>query len=42
LTELDNVVLTLHMGSYAKEIRIQMEIEAAKNITKGLLIEKKQ
>jgi len=42
LTELDNVVLTPHVGSYAKEIRIQMEIEAAKNIIKGLLNEKNQ
>jgi D-3-phosphoglycerate dehydrogenase / 2-oxoglutarate reductase len=42
LTELDNVVLTPHIGSYAKEIRNQMEVEAAKNIIKGFLNEKKQ
>jgi len=36
LTEFDNVVLTPHIGSYAKEIRIQMEIEAAENLIKGL------
>jgi len=36
LTGLDNVVLTPHIGSYAKEIRIKMEIEAAKNVVKGL------
>ena len=41
LTELDNVVLTPHIGSYAKEIRIQMEIEAAQNLVKGLLHEEK-
>ena len=41
LTELDNVVLTPHIGSYAKEIRVQMEIEAAQNLVKGLLHEKK-
>ena len=36
LTKLDNVVLTPHIGSYAKEIRIQMEIEAAENLIMGL------
>ena len=36
LTELDNVVLTPHIGSYAKEIRIKMEIEAAENLIRGL------
>jgi len=36
LTELDNVVLTPHIGAYAKELRIKMEIEAAENIIKGL------
>ena len=36
LTELDNVVLTPHIGSYAEQIRIQMETEAAENIIKGL------
>ena len=36
LTELDNVILTPHIGSYAKELRIQMEIEAAKNLIRGL------
>lgn len=34
--ELDNVVLTPHIGSYAKEARIEMEIEAAKNLLQGL------
>jgi len=36
LTELDNVVLTPHIGAYAKELRIQMEIEAAENLIRGL------
>ncbi|MFH1369577.1 MAG: phosphoglycerate dehydrogenase [Elusimicrobiota bacterium] len=36
LTELKNVVLTPHAGSYAIESRIQMEIEAAENIIKDL------
>ena len=40
-TELENVVLTPHIGSYAKEVRVQMEIEAAQNLVKGLLIEEK-
>jgi D-3-phosphoglycerate dehydrogenase len=36
LTTLDNVVLTPHIGSYAKEARIKMEIEAVNNLLKGL------
>lgn len=36
LKELDNVILTPHIGSYAKEARIYMETEAAKNLIKGL------
>ena len=36
LSKLDNVILTPHIGSYAKEIRIQMEIEAVQNLIKGL------
>jgi D-3-phosphoglycerate dehydrogenase len=36
LKELDNVILTPHVGSYAKEARIKMEIEAAENLLKGL------
>ena len=36
LIKLNNVVLTPHVGSYAKEMRIQMEIEAAENLIKGL------
>ncbi|MDD5292389.1 MAG: phosphoglycerate dehydrogenase [Candidatus Omnitrophica bacterium] len=36
LRELDNVVLTPHIGSYAVESRIQMEKEAALNLIRGL------
>ncbi|MBU0630378.1 MAG: phosphoglycerate dehydrogenase [Candidatus Margulisbacteria bacterium] len=36
LCELDNIVLTPHMGSYAKEARVQMEVDAVKNLLKGL------
>ena len=36
LTNLDNIILTPHIGSYAKEQRIQMEIEAAENLIRGL------
>ena len=36
LPELDNVVLTPHIGAYAKEIRMQMEMEAVENLIKGL------
>jgi D-3-phosphoglycerate dehydrogenase len=38
LVELDQVVLTAHMGSYAQEARQMMEIEAAENLLQGLLI----
>lgn len=34
--ELRNVILTPHIGSYAQEIRIKMEIESVKNLIKGL------
>jgi len=36
LSKLKNVVLTPHIGSYAKELRIQMEIEAVGNLIRGL------
>jgi len=36
LTTLDNVVLTPHIGSYARELRIQMEIETVENLIRGL------
>ena len=37
LRELPNVVLNAHMGSYAKECRVQMEREAAENLVQGLI-----
>jgi D-3-phosphoglycerate dehydrogenase len=36
LKELDNVILTPHVGSYAREARIAMEMEAAANLVHGL------
>ena len=36
LRELQNVVLTCHVGSYAKETRVEMELEAAKNLLAAL------
>jgi D-3-phosphoglycerate dehydrogenase len=36
LTKLDNVILTPHIGSYAREARIEMEIQAAQNLIEGL------
>lgn len=36
LTKLDNVILTPHIGSYALEARVQMEVEAAKNMIEML------
>ena len=39
LAELESVVLTPHIGSYAKELRIQMEIEAVENLIRGLIEE---
>lgn len=36
LINFDNVVLTPHIGSYAKEARIKMELEAVENLLKGL------
>lgn len=36
LKELDNVILTAHIGSYAKEARIKMEIESVENLLAGL------
>ncbi len=36
LKELDNVILTPHIGSYAKEARIKMEMRAVENLLKGL------
>ncbi|MBE9571960.1 MAG: phosphoglycerate dehydrogenase [Proteobacteria bacterium] len=36
LTQLDNVVLTPHIGSYAREARVEMEIQAAENLIEEL------
>ena len=36
LLQYNNVIATPHIGAYAKEIRIQMELEAAKNLIRGL------
>lgn len=36
LRKLDNVILTPHVGSYAKEARIEMEKQAVENLLKGL------
>lgn len=36
LTTLDNVILTPHIGSYAKEARIRMEIDTIANLLDGL------
>ena len=35
LTKYENVILTPHIGSYAKEIRNKMEIESVNNLIKG-------
>jgi len=37
LKDFDNVILTPHVGSYARESRIKMELEAAENLIKGLV-----
>lgn len=36
LKEMNNVILTPHIGSYAKEVRIKMEKAAVENLLKGL------
>ena len=36
LAELENVILTPHIGSYAREARMAMEKVAVKNLLKGL------
>ena len=36
LIKLDNVILTPHIGSYAKEGKLKMEIEAVKNLIDNL------
>jgi D-3-phosphoglycerate dehydrogenase len=36
LLNYNNITLTPHIGAYAKEIRMQMELEAVQNLIKGL------
>jgi len=36
LLKLDNVILTPHVGSYAKESRVEMERQSVENLLKGL------
>jgi len=36
LSELDNIILTPHIGSYAKEARVKMEVDAVKNLLVAL------
>ena len=36
LAKLDNVILTPHIGSYAIESRVEMEVQAVKNLIEGL------
>lgn len=36
LQKLENVILTPHIGSYAQEARVKMELEAVENLIKGL------
>lgn len=36
LRELENVILTPHIGSYAKEARLKMELAAVDNLIKGI------
>ena len=36
LCDLDNVILTPHLGSYAKEGKLKMEVDACKNLIEAL------
>ena len=36
LRQVDNIILTPHIGSYAREARVEMEVQAAKNLLEGL------
>jgi Phosphoglycerate dehydrogenase and related dehydrogenases len=36
LKNLENIILTPHIGSYAKEARVEMEMQAARNLIEGL------
>ena len=37
LVNLENVILSPHIGAYAKEVRMKMELESVQNLMKGLL-----
>ena len=37
LRELDNIILTPHIGSYAREARVTMELQAVENLIDGLI-----
>ena len=37
LINLDNILLTPHIGSYAAEIRAQMELESVENLIENLI-----
>jgi D-3-phosphoglycerate dehydrogenase len=37
LRDLPNVILTPHIGSYAKESRAEMEMQAVQNLLAGLI-----
>jgi D-3-phosphoglycerate dehydrogenase / 2-oxoglutarate reductase len=37
LVNYENVIITPHIGSYAKEIRMQMELEASNNLVEGFV-----
>ena len=39
LKELENTLLTSHIGSYAREVRTKMEVRAVRNLITGLLYE---
>ncbi len=39
LQSLDNIILTPHLGSYAREARVEMETEAVRNLLHGLGVE---
>ena len=41
LIELDNILLTPHLGSYAEEAKLKMEIDAVKNLIENLALENK-
>ena len=36
IKELKNVILTPHIGSYAKEARIEMELQSMENLLNGI------